>query len=38
MWSYLDYANEKMTNVNIATQLIVDAYQDGYDMAFINKW
>lgn len=26
-------ANEKMTDVNIATQLIVDAYQDKYNMA-----
>jgi len=28
-------ANEKMTDVNIATQLIVDAYQDKYDMAML---
>jgi hypothetical protein len=28
-------ANEKMTDVNIATQLIVDAYQDKYDMALL---
>jgi uncharacterized LabA/DUF88 family protein len=28
-------ANEKMTDVNIATQLLVDAYQDKYDMAML---
>jgi hypothetical protein len=28
-------ANEKMTDVNIATQLIVDAYHDKYDMALL---
>jgi uncharacterized LabA/DUF88 family protein len=28
-------ANEKMTDVNIATQLIVDAYNDKYDMAML---
>lgn len=28
-------ANEKMTDVNIATQLIVDAYKDKYDMALL---
>jgi uncharacterized LabA/DUF88 family protein len=28
-------ANEKMTDVNIATHLIVDAYQDKYDMALL---
>lgn len=27
--------NEKMTDVNIATQLIIDAYKDNYDMAMI---
>jgi len=27
--------NEKMTDVNIATQLIIDAYQDKYDMAML---
>ena len=26
---------EKMTDVNIATQLIVDAYEDNYDMALV---
>lgn len=28
-------ANEKMTDVNIATHLLVDAYQDKYDMAML---
>lgn len=28
-------ANEKMTDVNIATHLMVDAYQDKYDMAML---
>lgn len=27
--------NEKMTDVNIATQMIIDAYQDKYDMAML---
>jgi uncharacterized LabA/DUF88 family protein len=27
--------NEKMTDVNIATQMLVDAYQDNYDMAML---
>jgi uncharacterized LabA/DUF88 family protein len=27
--------NEKMTDVNIATQLILDAYKDNYDMAML---
>lgn len=27
--------NEKMTDVNIATQLIIDAYNDKYDMAML---
>ena len=27
--------NEKMTDVNIATQIMVDAYADNYDMAFL---
>lgn len=27
--------NEKMTDVNIATQMIMDAYQDRYDMAML---
>ncbi|MDR6966780.1 uncharacterized LabA/DUF88 family protein [Flavobacterium arsenatis] len=27
--------NEKMTDVNIATQILVDAYQDKYDMAML---
>lgn len=27
--------NEKMTDVNIATQMIIDAYQDQYDMAML---
>jgi uncharacterized LabA/DUF88 family protein len=27
--------NEKMTDVNIATQMIIDAYQDNYDMAML---
>ncbi len=27
--------NEKMTDVNIATQMLVDAYQDKYDMAML---
>ena len=27
--------NEKMTDVNIATQMIIDAYQDRYDMAML---
>ena len=27
--------NEKMTDVNIATQMIIDAYQDSYDMAML---
>jgi len=27
--------NEKMTDVNIATQLIIDAYKDNYDMAML---
>lgn len=27
--------NEKMTDVNIATQIIIDAYQDNYDMAML---
>ena len=27
--------NEKMTDVNIATQLLIDAYQDKYDMAML---
>jgi len=27
--------NEKMTDVNIATQLMVDAYQDNYDMGML---
>lgn len=28
-------ANEKMTDVNIATNILVDAYQDKYDMAML---
>ncbi|WP_407523003.1 NYN domain-containing protein [Lacibacter sp. MH-610] len=28
-------ANEKMTDVNIATNLLVDAYKDSYDMAML---
>jgi uncharacterized LabA/DUF88 family protein len=28
-------AKEKMTDVNIATHLLVDAYQDKYDMAML---
>jgi uncharacterized LabA/DUF88 family protein len=28
-------ANEKMTDVNIATQLLVDAYQNSYDTAIL---
>ena len=27
--------NEKMTDVNIATQILIDAYQDKYDMAML---
>lgn len=27
--------NEKMTDVNIATQMIIDAYKDNYDMAML---
>ncbi len=27
--------NEKMTDVNIATQILIDAYQDSYDMAML---
>ncbi|MDP2187945.1 MAG: NYN domain-containing protein [Sphingobacteriaceae bacterium] len=27
--------NEKMTDVNIATQMLIDAYQDKYDMAML---
>lgn len=27
--------NEKMTDVNIATQMLIDAYQDRFDMAFL---
>jgi uncharacterized LabA/DUF88 family protein len=27
--------NEKMTDVNIATQMIIDAYQDNFDMALL---
>jgi len=27
--------NEKMTDVNIATQIIIDAYQDNFDMAML---
>jgi uncharacterized LabA/DUF88 family protein len=27
--------NEKMTDVNIATQILIDAYQDRYDMAML---
>jgi len=27
--------NEKMTDVNIATQIIIDAYKDNYDMAML---
>lgn len=27
--------NEKMTDVNIATQMIIDAYNDNYDMAML---
>ncbi len=27
--------NEKMTDVNIATQILIDAYQDNYDMAML---
>lgn len=27
--------NEKMTDVNIATQMLVDAFQDNYDMAML---
>ena len=27
--------NEKMTDVNIATHLIIDAFQDRYDMAML---
>ena len=27
--------NEKMTDVNIATQIIIDAFQDNYDMAML---
>jgi uncharacterized LabA/DUF88 family protein len=27
--------NEKMTDVNIATQMLMDAYQDNYDMAML---
>jgi uncharacterized LabA/DUF88 family protein len=27
--------NEKMTDVNIATQIIIDAYNDNYDMAML---
>ncbi len=30
-----DASNEKMTDVNIATRLIVDAFQDKYDMAML---
>lgn len=32
--AWLD-ANEKMTDVNIATHLLVDAYKDKYDMAML---
>lgn len=31
---WADY-NEKMTDVNIATQMLIDAYQDKYDMAML---
>jgi uncharacterized LabA/DUF88 family protein len=31
---WADY-NEKMTDVNIATQILIDAYQDNYDMAML---
>ncbi|MBC8487146.1 MAG: NYN domain-containing protein [Bacteroidetes bacterium] len=32
IWAYY---NEKMTDVNIATQMIIDAYHDKYDMAML---
>ena len=33
-YTYTAY-HEKMTDVNIATELLVDAYQDGYQTAFL---
>jgi len=33
-YNWLSY-NEKMTDVNIASQMLIDAYQDKYDMAML---
>lgn len=30
--------HEKMTDVNIATQMMIDAFQDKYNMAHVNFW
>ncbi len=35
MENYKKQYNEKMTDVNIATQMLIDAYQDRFDMAML---